>query len=407
MPVLPEKGPYIYGELRIETMKSRNVIRSFPSLDVRKVCNRRAANDPILGKERVRFYASGRAALYHIVKSMNIPAGGVILLPSYHCGVEVEAVLRAGAGVEFYSIGQAPSLRYDFNELTGKIGSKTKGIVVVHYFGFPQEMAELRHACREMNIALIEDCAHAMYSRHPEGEWLGTHGDYGVFSMRKTVFLPNGGAALVNSSQVADPENGEKHFDVTLLKSTVKSMLEYKANCGGIFSELSGKILSLAGRCSSDSVLSGNGNGTGNQRWYYDVPRFDYRKGISALSLLCAGNGDVDEIIERRRRNYLALQKRLDKSLADDFVFPELPEGTCPLCFPLHVRNRDKVAIRMAERGVEPFIFGRTFHPLLKDHEFPETKFLSDSIISLPVHQQLTEENLREISDVFFASLYN
>ncbi len=373
-------------------MKTPRAIKAFPSLDVRNIFNRRASDDPVLGRDGIRFYASGRAALFHAVKSLGLPKGSVVLLPSFHCGVEVEAVLRAGSRVDFYKIDR--NLGVDHRSVLEKCDASTKGIVIAHFFGFPQELSNLRDLCRERGICLIEDCAHALYSRGRSGVWLGTEGDLGVFSMRKTVFLPDGGAVLANGKGVPMPGNGESHFNLVPFKASVRSVFEHESNGAGLVAKLSRRILDWHETRKSVEEIPGN------PLWYYEVPHLDYRRAISGLSSFLAGRERYDDIIERRRINYAALEQLLKPRLSDDFVFPELPDGTCPLCFPLFTRERDTVAARMVERGVEPFVFGRFSHPLHPTAEFPEASLLANGILGLPVHQQMTPEDMVAVADV-------
>ena len=82
-------------------MNHKKNIQAFPSLDMRNLFRLPVHRDPVLSGKRIRFYASGRAALFHTVKSLSLPTGSVVLLPAYNCGVEAEAVLRAG-----YKVGR-------------------------------------------------------------------------------------------------------------------------------------------------------------------------------------------------------------------------------------------------------------------------------------------------------------
>lgn len=387
----------------VEHMNYQKTIHAFPSLDIRKLCAGRMHGDPVLVDAGAYFYASGRAALFYIVKSLQLPQGSVILLPSYNCGVEVEAVLRAGYKVDFFRVKN--DLTIDVDHFAGKISAQTKAAVVAHYFGFPQGVAVLKDICGRRDIVLIEDCAHALYSQYSNGRWLGTEGDFGLFSMRKTVSMPNGGAVLVNRKDFAAPDKGEKS-NQSLLKGIIRSILENETSGSGITSDISGRLLALYEKRTANTTACRTPlNETEDPRWYYDVPIFDYCHGIAPFSLFCVGKERFDDVISARRRNYEALEQILKSRLAADFVFPNLPEGVCPLCLPLFVARRDDVADRMTARGVVPFVFGRHPHPLVYADIFPEVASLSDTIIGLPIHQQLVQEDMERVADAFTRSI--
>lgn len=384
-------------------MKHHKDIQAFPSLNVRKLFTRRTHDDPILAGTRIRFYASGRAALFHAVKSLSLPAGSVILLPAYNCGVEVEAVLRAGCAVDFFRINN--DLTMDLKHIAEKITLRTKAIVVPHYFGFPQNIPGLKGLTRSRSdIVLIEDCAHALYSQNSNGAWLGTEGDFGLFSMRKTVSMPNGGAVMVNGSSIAIPDRGKSYFNLTLLKEPIKSILEYEKNRTGDGFNISGELLAFYKKYISRPDGSGESHADEDPRWYYDVPSLDYENDISAVSRFCSGREDCREIIACRRENYEFLKDNITAYSTEDYLLPELPAGTCPLCLPLFVKQRDTVASRMTANGVFPYIFGRHPHPLVQTDKFPGLNHLTSSSIGLPIHQQLSQEDIETVADTFIRS---
>ncbi len=381
-------------------MKSHKPIQAFPALDLHQLFSASRDSDPLLSGDRVRRYASGRAGLFHIIKSLALSAGSIILLPDYHCGVEVEAILRAGCKVDFYRV--ETDLSIDLDNLSKKITANTRGILAVHFFGFPQELSDLRQICRRRDIVLIEDCAHALYSQDEQGCWLGTKADYGLFSMRKTVFMPNGGAVRVNRKGFVLPDKGKRYFDLSILKSTVKSALENETRKPGVLADVSQRLLDLYHHHTGISAAASD-NPDDDQRWYYDVAAYGYEHDISAISLACASGMPFQNIIIQRRENYAALEKLLAPRFGGQFVFPALAPGVCPLCFPLFVDQRDELALRMTANNVLPFVFGRLPHPLLQEAVVPEPKALAGNIIGLPVHQQLTEQDMSVVA----AALHN
>ena len=383
-------------------MNGHPSLSAFPACDLRGVLRSRAraSADPVLGVGRVRRYASGRAALYHIVKGL--APGSEILLPSFHCGVEVEAVLRAGCRPRFYRIGK--DLAADHDQIRTLITPATRAILLTHYFGFPQQLAQLRALCQSRDLLLLEDCAHALYSRDEEGNWLGSQGDYALFSMRKTSYLPNGGAVRVNRDNLAMPEAGRPYRSIKLLTGLARSLLEYEACRSGSTARFALRLLERHDNRPTDDRIAAD-NSPDEQRWYYDVAEFDYRHDISLLSLACAAEADCDEIISRRRHNYGQLCRLLGPAIADCALFSNLPPGVCPLCLPLVLQNRDLVVDRLNRHGVQPFVFGRHPHPLMNLSRFPETVDLSRNLLGLPLHQQLSEQQLQRVASALLDAL--
>ena len=133
------------------------------------------------------FFRSGRAALAAALRKI-VVRGDHVLMPAYHCGSLVEPALWVGADVELYHV--AADLRVEQADVLARVTPRTRCLVVVHYFGFPQPMGELVELCADKGIVLVEDCAHALLTP-AGGPGIGTLGDVAVASTVK--FFPGYG----------------------------------------------------------------------------------------------------------------------------------------------------------------------------------------------------------------------
>ena len=146
------------------------------------------------------FFKDGRTALLYGLKSCGVPQGAVVLIPAYVCDSVISAVNQAGLKCRFYKV--LPNLEPDFADLEMKSGG-AEMMLIIHYFGFPQSLDKIMSFCRKKGLLLIEDCAHALYSNW-KGHGLGSFGTFGVFSLRKTLPLPDGGMLLLNNGIKCD-----------------------------------------------------------------------------------------------------------------------------------------------------------------------------------------------------------
>ena len=136
----------------------------------------------------------GRSALHLAARVLGLE-GREVLVPAYHQGIEVDALLAAGAHPTFYDVG--PRWGVDLEDLEGRIGHRTGGLVLTHFAGFPGPASQLRALADRHGLVLIEDCAQALLSTDGEVP-VGTTGDAAVFSFRKTLPVPHGGALVFN-----------------------------------------------------------------------------------------------------------------------------------------------------------------------------------------------------------------
>ena len=67
--------------------------------------------------------------------------------------------------------------------------------MVVHNFGFPQNLKNIQKICEEKNICLIEDCSHAFFGP-VTGDAIGVSGDFVIVSPRKFFPIYDGGCLV-------------------------------------------------------------------------------------------------------------------------------------------------------------------------------------------------------------------
>jgi hypothetical protein len=145
-----------------------------------------------------RFFSLGRHALVEALRAAAINAGDRVLLPEFICRDVLASLAAVGADAVWYPVGA--DLRPASPVETWPAAS---AVVAVNYFGFPQPLEPFSTYVKRTGAALIEDNAHGFLSRDEAGRWLGTRGDAGIFSLRKTLPLADGAALMVHNGQMA------------------------------------------------------------------------------------------------------------------------------------------------------------------------------------------------------------
>ncbi|MBI3566519.1 MAG: DegT/DnrJ/EryC1/StrS aminotransferase family protein [Elusimicrobia bacterium] len=142
----------------------------------------------------LRFFGHGRNAL---VEALTLAGaeGGRVLLPSFVCRDLLSAVAAAGAEPAFYGVRPDLAPQDDPSRWPD-----ARAVLAVDYFGWPQDLAPFEAYARRCGALVIEDAAHALFSRDAAGRLLGTRAPLGILSLRKSLPLPNGGALVA-----ADP----------------------------------------------------------------------------------------------------------------------------------------------------------------------------------------------------------
>lgn len=76
---------------------------------------------------------------------------------------------------------------------TLKLSNETKGIMVYHQYGFPQNMDAIMEIANDKKLFVIENCVNVIESYY-KGRLLGTIGNASIFSLAKMYAAPQAGA---------------------------------------------------------------------------------------------------------------------------------------------------------------------------------------------------------------------
>jgi hypothetical protein len=129
------------------------------------------------GAPRVTRYYFARNAVWHGARLLGLD-GEEVLVPAYHHGVEVGALVDAGVRPRFVRVDAR--MRLDLDDLEAKIGLRTRAIYVIHYAGFAQPMDEILALARRRGLLVVEDCALSLLAAEGNRP-VGSTGHLGIF----------------------------------------------------------------------------------------------------------------------------------------------------------------------------------------------------------------------------------
>ncbi|MBI4244962.1 MAG: DegT/DnrJ/EryC1/StrS family aminotransferase [Planctomycetes bacterium] len=154
--------------------------------------------EDIIGHNNIRYFSFGRHALAEGLIASDICKGDKVLIPGFICRDLLSAINSIGSVPIYYEVGKDLNISTAPEDLPD-----AKAILAVNYFGFAQNLSPFREYCNRTGAILIEDNAHGLFSKDEDGRLLGTRGDIGIFSLRKTVPIPDGAALVVNNPDIA------------------------------------------------------------------------------------------------------------------------------------------------------------------------------------------------------------
>ncbi len=329
-----------------------------------------------------RRYYFARNGVFEAAGALGL-SGAEVLVPAYHHGVEVEALEAAGAVPRFVRVDR--EMRLDLEHLERSIARRTRAIYVIHYLGFPQPMEEILRIGRAHGLPVVEDCALALLSRDGDVP-LGSQGDVGIFCLYKTLPVPNGGMLVANRPLGLDRELRPAPLGSTLSHAAGSFLAHLALRYGE-----RGVAVREAVRQTGRKVRSATGaTALSTGTTHFDPASADVA--MSPMTELVLRGLPFDAIVEARRRNWSVLSSRLS-DLAPP-VQDELPAGACPLFYPLVCEDKDRVGTLLAEQGIETVDFWRDGHPACRREEFPEVDALRRTVLELPLHQDLTSDDM-------------
>jgi perosamine synthetase len=154
--------------------------------------------------KHVFLLSSGKAALTIILEALKTLSHRTkVVIPSYTCFSVPSAIVKAGLQVDICDVNPQ-SLDFKEEELKRVIEDRPLCIVPTHLFGKPADIERVTRLCREQEIFVIEDAAQAMGGQCA-GKLLGTIGDVGFFSLArgKNLTCGSGGIIVTNSDVIA------------------------------------------------------------------------------------------------------------------------------------------------------------------------------------------------------------
>lgn len=350
------------------------------------------------------FTTSGRAAIYHALLQLKLPAQSTVLVPTYHCPTMVAPVILANLQVAYFGLSDDGLPNLDAIDLV--TANRCRAMLVSHYFGVGRSLAKVRRWCDERGIALIEDCAHCYFGQAGERP-IGAWGDFSTASLSKFFPVPEGGVLASASRPIQGPD-----LLAPAWKAQLKGWLDI-LEFASQYQRLWGLNRLLAFVFRLKNARSGKHRHAGNVAYntpdlqdvdatdsdnpaslmmkVCDMARIAQQPSIAALSfkrILPRGR-----IIANRQRNYADFARRFKHVQGARPLFTTFgdnPSQIAPYVFPLWVDDADIVYQALRNQGLPVFRWDRIW-PGTAQLEGDVGPSWSRHVLQLLCHQDLDE----------------
>ncbi len=178
--------------------------------------------------------SSCTAALHIAYQTVPLQAGDEVVVPALTFAATAAAAAVAGGRPVIADVGD--DLNIDPEDVARKVGPKTRALAVVHFGGLPCDVAALEELCRENDLALVQDCAHALGAAY-RGEPLGGRGHAACYSFHavKQIAAGEGGAVTTDDDAVAaEARLFRNHFLTTSATDRHGPAADYRYDVAGL-----------------------------------------------------------------------------------------------------------------------------------------------------------------------------
>ncbi len=180
----------------VETLKSNTITCGPKIIELeKKLCE-------VTGAKYAVAVCNGTAALHLAAMAAGLQQGDEAIISPITFAASGNCVLYCGAKPVFADINPQ-TYNIDPASIRKLITPRTKAIVAVDFTGQAVELDEIRAICKEYDLLLIEDAAHAMGTKY-KGQPVGSIADMTCFSFHpvKTVTAGEGGAITTNHEEL-------------------------------------------------------------------------------------------------------------------------------------------------------------------------------------------------------------
>lgn len=309
---------------------------------------------------------NGTEALFLALKAAGVEQGNEVITTPYTFFATIGAIVAAGAKPVFVDIREDYNIDPDLIERA--VTEKTKAILPVHWAGLPCEMDSIMGIADGNKLIVVEDACHAVlatYKRRPAGTF-GLAGCFSMHPLKNLNVWGDGGYILTQSAEI--------HDRLVLLRN----------------------------------------HGLVNRN---ECAFFAYNSRLDSIQAIVANHllRRIGTITEAR----IAHAARFDRLLSrlPQITIPPRPANVKQVyhLYVVRARQRDALQQFLIARGIDAKIhypIPMHLQPAARPYgyrrgDFPVCEAVCDSILSLPVHEYITADQIdyvAETIEAFYAS---
>ena len=261
-----------------------------------------------------------------------------------------------------------------------------KVVVVQNTLGYPCNIEKIVQICKENNLILIEDLAHCIGTRYPNGKEAGTTGDFVTlsFSQDKAIDAVSGGALIIRNEKHKNnrlASQGDALEGYQQFKDKLYPLLTYKIRFlynSGLGKPLHYLLKNL--NLLSKPMQGGLYDLYSLPNWYCNLALIEFTK--------------LKQQLSHRKEIAKIYAKNINKKILNSNIVNKISAST-NLRFPIFVENRGKlIKFLKKDKIYVSDIWYSSVAP-----ECPNAVEISKKILNLPTHINVSKSDALKISE--------
>jgi len=316
--------------------------------------------------------ANCTASLHMAMLALDIDRDDEVVIPALTFVADANVVRMVGARPVLADCASLDDWNVSASTIERCLTPRTKAVMVLHFAGFPCDMAPIVALCRDRGLRLVEDVAHAP-GASIDGRFCGTFGDISCFSFfsNKNLSVGEGGIAMAT--------NRDLHGRLRSLRSHGMTTLTLDRH---------------QGRAVSYDVLAPGLN--------YRMDEIRAAIGLVQLSKLAGGNQRRGELTARYRSRLAGLPIRIPFASQATSAHPAyhiLPTLLPESCDRLAVIDKLKAKGVQSSIHYPPFAGFTGYRGMFKPQDTPVATEIHGRELTLPLYPTMRDDQVDFVTD--------
>ena len=155
-----------------------------------------------MGIKHAAALSSGTAAIHMAFKALDVKQGDIVFCSDLTFSATVNPIIYQNATPVFID-SEKDTWNMDPEALKKAFEKypNPKAVIVVHLYGVPAKIEDIKKICDEHGVPLVEDAAESLGATY-KGKQTGTFGKYGIYSFNgNKIITTSGGGMLVSNDE--------------------------------------------------------------------------------------------------------------------------------------------------------------------------------------------------------------